>query len=95
VVNVIRVSRKQRLRCPLEMDRDFRKLVRQSFAGANIERNSRPTPVIYAEFHCDVGFGERLGVHSWFLAIARNFGTINCAGPILSANGALRYFFDG
>ncbi len=71
VMDVIRVSREQRLRRALEVDRNFRKLVRQPFAGADVKGNSRPTPVIYAEFHGDVGFGERLGIDAWLLAIAR------------------------
>src|SRR5215831_9245134 len=48
---------KHRERSLLELDRHFSSLRFERLSSAEIERNTRPTPIVDHELECDVGFG--------------------------------------
>ncbi|OIQ68151.1 hypothetical protein GALL_502600 [mine drainage metagenome] len=55
-------------------------------AGPQVERHTRPAPVIDTQFHRDIGFGARVRIDILFLPVP---GDAIGSGPILAAHRVL------
>src|SRR4026209_2409948 len=62
----------------------------QLFAGAQIERDTGPTPVIYLQLAGDVGLGIRIRSYVRLLAIGPDGLAQDVAGIVLAAHCVLR-----
>ena len=73
-----------------KLDGDFRSLLGQPFARAQVERDVLPAPIVEVQPQCCERLGLRVGRHAGFLAVAGYPCAGDVAGAILSAHGALR-----
>src|ERR687889_77630 len=78
---------KRRVRCRLELDGDLRDPLRQPLARPDVERHSRPPPVVYKKLSRDVRLGRRVRRHVLLLAISRNLLAPHPAPGVLTPNG--------
>src|ERR1019366_7171999 len=79
-------AREERLRGTLEVDRNLGQLIGQPLAGAHIEGNSRPAPVVDVELDRNVSLGARIRIHALFLAIAGQRLALDLSRPVLSSD---------
>src|SRR5258707_10070199 len=77
----------------LELDCDFSAAFGEAFAGANVERNIGPTPVLDEEFQRDIGFRYRVGCNSLLISITNHGLSVDHPGYVLSAYCVVYYLF--
>src|SRR5205823_11783648 len=77
----------------LELDGDLRRPLRQPLAGAQVERDTGPAPIVDRHSQRGVRLGPGGGVHSRLLPVAGDLATEHPAGAVLPALGLTRYFF--
>src|SRR5438552_3573145 len=77
-----------------EVHADLRQISCKTLPTPDVERNSRPTPVLNLKSHRCVGLGCRAGIHAWLLPIARYRFPVNHAGTILPSSGESCYILD-
>ena len=75
-----------------ELNHDFGGALGEALAGAEIERNAGPAPVVDLELEGDEGVGVGLGIDVGFLAIAGELLAVYFAGAVLAANGVREDF---
>src|ERR1700686_3012228 len=86
--------RKQCLRRRFEMPADLGHISGKTLPGPDVERNTRPTPVLNLQPYSCVGLGVGVGIHAWFLPISRCRFPVNHPGTILPSNGESRDVLD-
>ena len=69
-----------------ELNHDMRIAAGQAFAGAQVEWNSRPAPVVDQESHGDEGFRARIRRHSFFGAVGGHTLVVHDAFSVLAAD---------
>ena len=79
----------------LEDDVDFGELRGQRLAGAQVERNAAPAPVIDLEAGGDKSFGERIVRDFFFLAIGGDGLAVDEAAAVLGADDVLLQEVEG
>src|SRR5438477_9474174 len=77
-----------------ELNDDFGGAFGEAFAGAEIERNISPAPVVDQKFCSNKSLGTRFGIDVLFFAIAGNDLSGEGAGRILAADNGLRDHFE-
>ncbi|MNS61660.1 hypothetical protein D3C72_946930 [compost metagenome] len=75
----------------LEIDHNFRAFGRQTFTGAQIERHSRPAPVVDIDTDRHESLGIAGLVRALFFQIARDFFALRETGGVLTADGFLTH----
>src|ERR1700722_18734569 len=80
------VNGKKARRRPAEGDHDLGEGSRTAFAGANVERDAGPSPVVDLYFHSNVGFGVRTGVYAGLLAVTGDGLPVDRTGAVLAAH---------
>jgi hypothetical protein len=81
---------KEPVRDPLELDRDEGQFLRHPLAGAEVERNICPPPVVDPQLECDEGFNTGVCGHAGFFAIGRHSLAADLAAPILAPDPHFR-----
>ena len=77
----------QHERSAAELNHDMGTAVGQPLAGAQVERNARPAPVVDHQPHGDKGFGARIRRHALFGTVGGHALAIHGAVSVLPANG--------
>src|SRR5205814_7069449 len=77
---------KNDVRSALELDDDFGGALGEAFAGAQIKRDVRPTPVVDEKFGSDKSFGTRLRTDVLFLSVTWNGLAADGACGVLTAH---------
>ena len=77
------------------MDGDLGGPLRETLPGAQVEGDTRPTPVVNLQAGGDERLGLARGVNCWLTAIARRFGGANPAWAVLAANHRLINLLNG
>src|SRR5947207_4528953 len=77
----------------LELDRHLGATGRQAFAGADVEGNSRPAPVLNEQFERHKGVCGRVGCDAFLFLVTHNLLSINYARGVLRAYCPLCYLF--
>ena len=70
-----------------KLDDDFGGALREALAGAEVEGNAGPAPVVDLEFQRDEGFGVGVGCDVGLAAIAGNMFAVDGAFVVLAADG--------
>src|SRR6185369_3107714 len=76
-----------------KLDDDAGATAGQVFAGAQVEGNVGPAPVINQQLHGDKGFGLGIGRYAGFTAIRRRTFAVHNALAVLAAHGPDKYIF--
>src|SRR2546428_826522 len=84
-----RAPAKDHVRRAVEADRDLAHALREALARAQIERHSRPPPVVHEEPERGVGLRLRVGRDALFLEVAWDGLAPREAGAVLAAQGGL------
>ncbi|MNS92138.1 hypothetical protein D3C72_1262630 [compost metagenome] len=74
-----------------KINHHFRTFGRQTFTGAQVERNTRPAPVIDINADRHKRFGVAGLVRTLFFQVARDFFALRETRGVLTANGFLTY----
>src|SRR4029077_21040149 len=64
----------------------FSSALGEALAGAEVEGNAGPAPVVYEKFQGDEGFGVGLGIDVGFVAVASELLAVHFARAVLAAN---------
>src|SRR5712691_1301259 len=77
-----------------ELDYDLRGALGQTFAGSQVERNTRPAPVVDQQPAGDKGLRLGSWIYAWFLPVAGNRLVPEFPRRVLPANHRLRHHFQ-
>ena len=83
---------KQMHRCFTEGEHHLTGALGQPFAGAHIERNPLPAPVVDEQLHRHVGLGGAVGIHTGFMAVSGQGRFRRTTGSVLATDAAVPGF---